>query len=252
MSDLERLLDLLQREGLSPSEAITMLRDHGVRDTGFARVDTARGLLGVFPEIVLAEGKTPGQVLAIGRELLSRTGSAVFSRVDAECAEALEGKFSSGSYHAQARMFTVGDGSDGVELSGTVALVSAGTSDLHAAEETGVLLSHLGVSVERLYDVGVSGLHRLQGVLDRLRDATVAVVFAGMDAALPSVVGGLFPGPVIAVPTSTGYGTAFGGVTALLSALNSCSPGVAVLNIDNGVGAAAAAVRILNRNEGDS
>ena len=250
MPDLERLLRLLAEQGVSPEEAISMLRDHGVRDTGFARVDTARGVLGVFPEIVLAEGKTPRQVVAIAGELAGRSGSALVSRVDGECAEALQGEFPRGRMHRQARMFVVGE-AEGRQWAGSAALVTAGTSDLHASEEAGLVLEHLGVSVERLYDVGVSGLHRLQGVLDRLRAASVALVFAGMDAALPSVVGGLFPGPVIAVPTSTGYGTAFGGVTALLSALNSCSPGVTVLNIDNGIGAAAAAVRILYALEGD-
>ena len=252
MPDLKELLKLLEREGISPSQAISMLRDHGVRDTGFARVDTARGVLGVFPEIVLAQGKTPGQVVEIARHLLERSGSAIVSRVDSACAEALKAEFAEGVYHSVARVFSAGERSDARRIFGNVAMVTAGTSDMPAAEEAGVVLEHLGVSVERLYDVGVSGLHRLQGVLDRLRDASVALVFAGMDAALPSVVGGLFPGPVIAVPTSTGYGTAFGGVTALLSALNSCSPGVLVLNIDNGIGAAAAAVRILATDKRES
>jgi hypothetical protein len=243
---LKRLLEALKRAELSAEDAMRLLRDQATLDMGFARLDSARGVLRHFPEVVLAEGKTPSEVVGIVDRLTRKSGYAVVSRVDEEYAKPLTEKFPRGEYHARAMVFAVGSPeAERVENEGSVGVVTAGTSDNRTAEEAAVILELLNVKVDRYYDVGVAGIHRLEKVLPELRKASVLIVCAGMDAALPSVVGGLLAGPVIAVPTSTGYGAAFEGVSALLSVLNSCSPGVCVTNIDNGVGAAAAAVRLL-------
>lgn len=243
---LKRLTEALKRAEVGAEEALRLLRDQATLDMGFARLDSARGVLRYFPEVVLARGKSAEEVVSIVGRLHRETGFAVASRVEAEHAKPLMDEFPRGEYHPRAMVFAVGKPEvERMEDEGSVGLVTAGTSDNGVAEEAGVILELLDVEVGRYYDVGVAGIHRLEKVLPELRQADVLVVCAGMDAALPSVVGGLFAGPLIAVPTSVGYGTAFGGVSALLSMLNSCSPGVCVTNIDNGVGAAAAAVRVL-------
>lgn len=243
-----RLLDLIARAGLSPGEALEILNSRFTHNLGFARVDAGRGIRAVLPEIVLASGKSQEELLEVTGSLLERTGLAIVSRVDPHRGTLLLESYPSGSYNERAGTFVAG--SPGIEpdpAEGPVAVVSAGTSDLHAAEEAAVVLETMRARVVRLYDIGVAGIHRLSETLPALREASVCLVFAGMDAALPTVLGGLYRGPVVAVPTSTGYGTAFGGVTALLSMLNSCSPGICVMNIDNGLGAAAAALRMLRR-----
>jgi len=234
---LEELLAAVARGDITPGNALQSLRDSAGENLGFARVDHSRGERQTLPEIVFAEGKKPCDVLRIMQSLFDRIGLAMASRVDNEVSRLLLDNFSSGAFHENARVFTVGEYSgESVESEGSVAVLTAGTSDI---PET------LDVSVSRFFDVGVSGIHRLGGVVDEIRQASVCIVCAGLDAALPSVVGGLFRGPVVAVPVSTGYGAAFAGVSALLSCLNSCSPGVCVMNIDNGIGAAAAALRVL-------
>jgi len=243
---IEMLLELLGNDGISPEDALRMLNSHLTPDLGFARVDAGRGVTAVLPEVIFAEGKTPEEVLEITGKLYNRTGFAIVSRVDQPLGEVLHKAFPEGQYFDRGRLFTAGAYAQEPDCSEcSVAVVSAGTSDLHAAEEAAVILESMKVTVNRYYDIGVAGVHRLAGVLPDIRMNSVCLVFAGMDAALPTVIGGLYKGPVVAVPTSTGYGTAFGGVTALLSMLNSCSPGICVLNIDNGLGAAAAALRIL-------
>ncbi len=249
---LEELLAAVARGKITPGDALQSLRDSAGENLGFARVDHSRGERQVLPEVVFAQGKEPGEVLCIMQVLFERSGLAIASRVDIETSLLLREEMPEGVWHEKARIFVAGSGTpDREDGTGSVALLTAGSSDIPVAEEAGVILETLGVRVARFFDVGVSGIHRLGGVVDEIRQASVCIVCAGMDAALPSVVGGLFRGPVIAVPVSTGYGTAFGGVTALLSCLNSCSPGVTVMNIDNGVGAAAAALRILRGSPGD-
>ena len=249
-SSIEDLLAVLGKGDISPFDALKMLNSHLTSDLGFARVDTGRGSTAVLPEVILAQGKSPEEVLKITENLFTRTGLAIVSRTGEELGRTLLDAFPEGQYSQRGRMFVTGEymrTSDSIE--GSVAVVSAGTSDLHAVEEASVILETMKVDIRRFFDIGVAGVHRLAEVLPSLRECSVCIVFAGMDAALPTVIGGLYRGPVVAVPTSTGYGTAFGGVTALLSMLNSCSPGICVLNIDNGLGAAAAALRIMRGNE---
>ncbi len=247
--EMHELLELLKKAGVSPEEALDMLNSQLTSQLGFARVDTGRGARAVLPEIVLASGKNFEEVRTVTDNLFSRIGLAIVSRVEAELGEYLRKAFPDGSYHERARIFTLGsDEAEHRENEGSVAVISAGTSDLHAAEESAVILEIMNVDINRFYDIGVAGIHRLGHILPQLKRSSICIVCAGMDAALPTVIGGLFRGPVVAVPTSTGYGTAFKGVTALLSMLNSCSPGICVMNIDNGLGAAAAALRILRGN----
>ncbi len=249
-SSIEDLLAVLGKGDISPFDALKMLNSHLTPDLGFARVDTGRGVTAVLPEVILAEGKSIEEVLKITENLFSRTGLAIVSRASEALGRELFDAFPEGRYSQRGRMFVTGEyirASDSAE--GSVAVVSAGTSDLHAVEEASVILEAMKVDTRHFFDIGVAGVHRLAEVLPSLRECSVCIVFAGMDAALPTVIGGLYRGPVVAVPTSTGYGTAFGGVTALLSMLNSCSPGICVLNIDNGLGAAAAALRILRGTE---
>lgn len=242
----ERLLTILESEGIAPEHALDLLNACLTHHLGFARVDGGRGRRSTLPEIVLAGGKNLEEVTEVTGALLSGSGLAIVSRLEPDKGGELLKRFPEGSYHRRARIFTAGEYRGKAEDDeGSVAVISAGTSDLHAAEEAAVVLETMKVDIERIYDIGVAGLHRLSGTLPRIREAALCIVFAGMDAALPTVLGGLYRGPVVAVPTSTGYGTAFGGVTALLSMLNSCSPGICVMNIDNGLGAAAAALRIL-------
>lgn len=244
--DLHRLLKTLGDSGLSPGEALEMLNSHMTHHLGFAVVDGGRGSRSVLPEVVMAGGKTPGELAEVTRSLLENTGLAIVSRLETDAGDGLGKLIPEGRYYRRCGLFVAGEYSgDRNQDEGHVAIVSAGTSDLHASEEAAVVLETMKADVQRFYDVGVAGLHRIAGAMPSIRKAAVCIVFAGMDAALPTVLGGLFRGPVVAVPTSTGYGTAFGGVTALLSMLNSCSPGICVMNIDNGLGAAAAALRMI-------
>ena len=249
-SSIEDLLAVLGKGDISPFDALKMLNSHLTSDLGFARVDTGRGITSVLPEVILAQGKSPEEVLKIMENLSTRTGLAIVTRASEDLSRILLEAFPEGCYSKRGKVFVVGEyrfNSDSGEDS--VAVVSAGTSDLHAVEEASIILETMKVNIHRFYDIGVAGVHRLAEVHPSLRECSVCIVFAGMDAALPTVIGGLYRGPVVAVPTSTGYGTAFGGVTALLSMLNPCSPGICVLNIDNGLGAAAAALRILRGTE---
>ena len=246
---IHELLELLGQAGIPPEEALEMLNSQLTSQLGFARVDAGRGARAVLPEIILAPGKEFEEVKVVADNLFSRIGLAIVSRVGAELGEYLLQAFPNGSYYGRGRIFTLGSyNSERRESEGSVAVISAGTSDLHVTEESAVILETLNVETYRFYDVGVAGIHRLGEILPELRECSVCIVCAGMDAALPTVIGGLYKGPIVAVPASTGYGTAFKGVTALLSMLNSCSPGISVMNIDNGVGAAAAALRILRGN----
>lgn len=215
----------------------------GYTDLGFARVDTDRRRRCGFPEVIFGMGKTAEQVVAIARVILEKENVLLVSRATGEQWRAVVAEFPEARWHKRARCITV-ERVALPKLGGTIAVVCAGTSDMPVAEEASVTLEIFGNTVERITDVGVAGLHRLLAVRDRLESANVVIVVAGMEGALPSAVAGLVSKPVIAVPTSIGYGASFGGVAALLGMLTSCGSGVTVVNIDNGFGAAFAAAQI--------
>jgi len=212
-------------------------------DLGFARVDTDRRARRGFPEVIFCAGKLPEQVLSIARALLEVDGVMLGTRATAEHFEALVAEFPDARFHPVARCITILR-RPLPALAGRVAVVCAGTSDIPVAEEAAVTLETFGSAVDRISDVGVAGIHRLLAVRDRLEASNAVIVAAGMEGALPSAVAGLISKPVIAVPTSVGYGASFGGIAALLGMLNSCGSGVTVVNIDNGFGAAYAAANI--------
>ena len=218
------------------------LRDLPVDDLRFARVDLHRSLRHGVPEAVFCQGKTPAQVVAIVGKLALAHDNILATRADTAVIAALEASGLPVRVHAEARLVVVKPRVQ--EGMGLIVVVSAGTSDMPVAEEAAVTAETMGNRVERVFDCGVAGLHRLVPHLDRLNEANAIIAVAGMEGALPSVIGGLVDRPVIAVPTSIGYGASFGGVTALLAMLNSCAPGVSVVNIDNGYGAAAQANQI--------
>ena len=215
----------------------------GFTDLGFARVDTDRARRCGFPEVIFGAGKTPAEVLAIGRTILAQDGVLLVSRASEEQHRALATDFPAARWHARARCITV-ELAPLPKMGGVVGVLCAGTSDLPVADEAAVTLEIFGNRVERFNDIGVAGLHRLLAVRDQLEVCAVLIVVAGMEGALPSAVAGLVSKPVIAVPTSIGYGASFGGLAALLGMLNSCGSGVTVVNIDNGFGAAYAAAQI--------
>lgn len=241
------LLELLQavaRGESTPEAAKTELARLPFSDLGFARVDHHRALRQGVPEVVYGPGKTPEQILAIARDIVARGQTLLVTRVTRDQANFVAAELPACSYNPQAGTLSL-VASGQRELRGRVAIVTAGTSDLPVAAEAEVTLACCGVTSERIVDVGVSGLHRLLGAQSRIEAADVVIVVAGMEGALPSVVGGLIATPVVAVPTSVGYGAALSGFTALAAMLTSCASGVTVVNIDNGFGAALAAVRIL-------
>jgi NCAIR mutase (PurE)-related protein len=214
-----------------------------VVDLGFAQVDTHRGLRRGFSEVIFGSGKTPEQVVAIAAKLVAHENRVLVTRASEEQARALRKKFKDTVHHHLARCLTI-DRKPLPKRPGNIAVVCAGTSDLPVAEEAAVTADIMGNRVERISDVGVSGVHRLFGRLETIQSAKVIIVVAGMEGALPSVVAGLVARPVIAVPTSIGYGASFGGLAALLGMLNSCASGMTVVNIDNGFGAGYAASQI--------
>jgi NCAIR mutase (PurE)-related protein len=248
---LRRCLEELRAGATSVDDVVQKLKDLAFVDLGYATVDHHRALRQGVPEVVYGEGKTKEQLTGITQELARHGGNVLLTRVDAAKAEHLRAAVPEVRYHALARVATLEQAP--IAPLGTdrdvVALVSAGTADLPVAEECGETLRMLGARVERIYDVGVAGLHRLLARRPALEKAAVLVVVAGMEGALPSVVGGLVAAPVIAVPTSCGYGAALGGMTTLCAMLTSCASGVTVCNIDNGFGAAFAAARILRARE---
>jgi len=243
---LKLLLRQVQTGQLSPDEALDQLRWQPVEAVGdFARVDHHRALRQGMPEFVYAESKSPEQTAAIVGAMVERTGMALASRASAAHYDAIKTAYPQAVYQAMARLVTIGGMPE--QDHGTALVVAAGTSDLPVAEEAVGVLRFLGNRAQTLFDVGVAGLHRLLAHAEMLASADVLIVCAGMEGALPTVIGGLVSAPVIAVPTSVGYGASFGGVAAMLSMLNSCATGLTVVNIDNGLGAAAAAHRILTR-----
>ena len=237
--DNRRLLELLQavRAGdVAPAEAADRLRHLPFEDLGFAKIDHHRALRCGFPEVVLCQGKTQDQVVQIVGRLVERKGPVLATRAAPEVYEAVRANHPEAVYHEAARAIVVPSEEACVPEGGTVAMVSAGTSDQPVAEEARVTAEVMGCTVETFYDVGVAGLHRLLAHTEPISRAAVVVVVAGMEGALASVVGGMVNAPVVAVPTSIGYGASFHGLAPLLTMLNSCAAGVGVVNIDNGFG----------------
>jgi NCAIR mutase (PurE)-related protein len=238
--ELHALLDRVRAGAIDPAEAsgriMTAMRTAPFEDLGFARVDTHRALRQGFPEVILGVGKTPSQIAAIAARIVERGQALLVTRAQPEAFEAVRAAVRGVTYHPDARAITLKQG-EIPQGTGTVLIACAGTSDLPVAEEAAVTAELMGNDIDRIYDVGVAGIHRLLAEQPRLQRARVIIVVAGMEGALPSVVAGLVKVPVIAVPTSIGYGASFGGVAALLGMLNSCANGVAVVNIDNGFGA---------------
>jgi hypothetical protein len=238
-----KLLEKFRAGGVSRDDVVRKFQAAPVADLGFAQVDAHRALRKGFPEVVFGAGKTTEQVLKIAGNLLEREPHVLVTRITPQHARALRRKFKGAVHHALARCVTI-DRKPLRKRPGTIAVVCAGTSDLPVAEEASVTAEVMGNRVERVNDVGVAGVHRLFSQLDRIQRANVVIVVAGMEGALPSVVAGLVSRPVIAVPTSVGYGASFGGLAALLGMLNSCASGLTVVNIDNGFGAGFAASQI--------
>ena len=242
----DEAIQLLQdfRAGkISAGAALRAFQAAPLADLGFARVDTHRALRKGFPEVIYAAGKTVRQVVEIASHLADRERRVLITRVSAEQARAVRRKFKWAVHHEAARCITL-EKTPLPKRPGLIAVLCAGTSDLPVAEEAAVTAEIMGNRVEMICDVGVAGLHRLLGQMETLQRAHVLVVVAGMEGALPSVVAGLVSRPLIAVPTSVGYGASFGGLAALLAMLNSCGSGVMVVNIDNGFGAGYAASQI--------
>ena len=237
---LKDLLDRVASGAADPAQALEQLveafRAQPYEDLGFARVDHHRAIRQGFPEVILGLGKTPEQVAAIAKEIVNRGSTLLVTRTTRAAHDQIREFAPDAVFHESPAMITLRQ-QDIAPGKGTIVVAAAGTADLPVSEEAAITAELMGNCVERIYDVGVAGLHRLLGVRDRLEAARVIIVVAGMEGALPSVVSGLVSVPVIAVPTSIGYGASFGGVAALLGMLNSCASGVSVVNIDNGFGA---------------
>ena len=234
--ELLRLLEEVKNGRLETGEAMRMLKEFTIKDIGFAQLDTHRALRTGYPEVIFGQGKTPGQVREIIRYMDTLNHNILATRVTEEMFRAVQEICPAAVYHPAARAITVRK----TEMKSPdtfIAVIAAGTSDLPVVEEAAVTAEIFGNRVERIIDVGVAGIHRLYDKIALIREARVSIVVAGMEGALPSIVGGLVDKPVIAVPTSVGYGANFGGLSALLGMLTSCASGVCVVNIDNGFGA---------------
>jgi NCAIR mutase (PurE)-related protein len=236
-AQIEALLNEVRESRTTVPEALDRLRDLPFEDIGFAKLDHHRSLRTGMPEVIFASGKTPAQVARIFERMAKAGGNVLATRVSAECFAAVKAVEPGATYHETARAITLSQ-LQAPAGKGNVCVVCAGTSDLPVAEEAAVTARLMGNTVELIADVGVAGIHRLLAQKQSLQTARVLIVCAGMEGALPTVVAGLVNAPVLAVPTSIGYGASFGGVAALLGMLNTCSPNVSVVNIDNGFGAA--------------
>ena len=245
---LREMLEAVQRGETNVDDALVTLRDLPFRDLGFANIDHHRALRIGHPEVIYGAGKTAAQLLAIVREIAAHGQNVLATRVPPEAGDWLMKQVPALHYDSLSRTLVLEQRHIELRGRGEICIVSAGTSDQPVAEEAAVTARALGNAVRTIYDVGVAGIHRLLAHRAELEAASVLIVVAGMEAALASVIGGLVPRPIIAVPTSVGYGASFGGIAALLGLLNSCAPGVTVVNIDNGFGAAYAA-SMINRRE---
>lgn len=245
---LHQLLERVAAGETSTDKALEALKDLPFEDLGFAKVDHHRSLRNGFPEVIFCPNKTPEQIAAIATRLVDKASNVLATRADEAAYEAVKRVLPQAEYHAPSRTIVVWRDRS-ILSQGTILIVAAGTADLSVAEEAALTAEVMGNKVDRLYDVGVAGIHRLFAHREKLQSASVIVVVAGMEGALASVVGGLVDSPVIAVPTSVGYGANFGGLSALLTMLTSCASGITVVNIDNGFGAGYAASLINRRRE---
>ena len=242
MSEVKNILNKVQKGEMTLEEAEALLKVEPFVEMGFAKVDTQRKVRSGFPEVVYCQGKADEHLLAIFKRLVEEDGRALGTRATPDQFELLKGHISGVEYDPISRIISVGK--DMRELKGYVAVCCAGTADIPVAQEAAQVAEYFGTYVERVFDVGVSGIHRLISKAEVLSKANCVVAVAGMEGALASVIGGLVSCPVIAVPTSVGYGASFGGVSALLTMINTCANGVAVVNIDNGFGAGFMATQI--------
>jgi hypothetical protein len=234
---IKKILEQVGGGTLSIDDALSALKTLPFEDIGFATIDHHRTIRKGFPEVIYGEGKSAEQIVAIMSRMAEHGTNVLATRIDAGKAEAVNRVFPGAAYYPQSRVLTLLTEQPHPRGSGTILVISAGTSDIPVAEEALVTAQVMGNRVDKLFDVGVAGIHRLMQNKEIICGANVIIVVAGMEGALPSVVGGLVSRPVIAVPTSTGYGASFGGIAALLGMLNTCSSGIAVVNIDNGFGA---------------
>ncbi|MBE9503041.1 MAG: nickel pincer cofactor biosynthesis protein LarB [Proteobacteria bacterium] len=244
--DIKNLLTMVKNEEIDIEEALNKLRLLPFKDLGFAKVDSHRELRHGFPEVIFGEGKDCHKISAIIQEICNGGQNVLVTRLDSIKAKKLQEEFGEAVYFEDARVLKLLNHDIAIEGRGEIVVVAAGTSDIPVAEEAFLTAEIMGNKVEKLYDVGVAGIHRLIKHQEQFMSASVIIAVAGMEGALPSVISGLVSRPVVAVPTSVGYGASFGGVAALLSMLNSCASGVTVVNIDNGFGAAYAA-SLMNR-----
>lgn len=243
---LKRLLNRLSKGEITVEDALERLRSLPFENLGFACIDHHRGLRRGLSEVIFGEGKEAYDILTIIERMVKQEENVLVTRLLPEKAEMILARFPNGDYHEKARTLTLLSHPTKISGRGKILVISAGTSDIPVAEEAAITARFMGNDVETIYDVGISGMHRILNHRERLMAASVLVVVAGMEGALPSVVGGLVDKPVIAVPTSVGYGASFQGIAALLGMLNSCASGVTVVNIDNGFGAGYAA-SVINR-----
>jgi len=243
---IKALLESVQQGSCSPAEALLQLKDLPYEDLGFARLDHHRALRTGQSEVIFCQGKQPDHIISILQHLGDKAKNVLATRLDPERAEKVLPHFPSAEYDSQARCLLLRPLEEPT-ISGKILIMTAGTADLPVAQEAFLTARYMGHEVETLFDVGVAGIHRLLGQRELMKRAEVIIVVAGMEGALASVVGGLVDQPVIAVPTSVGYGAHFQGLAALLSMLNSCASGIGVVNIDNGFGAASLASAIVRR-----
>ncbi len=234
---LKSLLTSVSTGETSIDNALTSLKHLSVEDLGYAHIDHHRSLRKGFPEVIFGQNKTIAQIIGIMERMTQWEKIILVTRIEEDKADAVISKFPNAEYHNDAKMICLAQESIPVTGKGNILVISAGTSDIPVAKEAYLTAKAMGNPVEAIYDVGVAGIHRLFRHKEKIEEATVLIVVAGMEGALPSVVAGLVDRPVIAVPTSVGYGSSFGGLTALFSMLNSCSSNIAVVNIDNGFGA---------------
>lgn len=247
--DQHRLKDLLvglSKGEITVKETLERLRNLPFEDLGFACIDHHRGLRRGLSEVIFGEGKEVSEILAIMERMLTQEENILITRLPPEMAGEIKERFPAGNYHEKARVLTLLTHPSKTSGRGTILVISAGTSDIPVAEEAVITARFMGNEVDTLYDVGISGIHRILNQREKILSASVIIVVAGMEGALPSFVGGLVDKPIIAVPTSVGYGATFNGIAALLGMLNSCAAGVTVVNIDNGFGAGYAA-SVINR-----
>lgn len=246
---LDRIKDILlkiEQGKITAEEGWNLLRGSTFEDIHFAKIDHHRSKRTGVPEVIFAPGKTEKQIIEIFKRMHAAGSDILISKVDKSVYNKLKRVHKGLKYNDAARMIVKTGRKKPKTPAGRIAVVTGGTSDMNVAEEAAVTIEAFGYDADRIYDVGVAGIHRLLAFNDKLKKADVIIVVAGMEGALASVVGGLVSSPVVAVPTSVGYGASFGGIAALLSMLNSCAPGVTVVNIDNGFGAAMAALKMLS------